>query len=195
MKTGLLLETSSDKGLIALIKNDRPISFHFLEGGPALSKSLALETKKLLENTRPDFIAVGTGPGSYTGIRVGAALAQSLAFGWQIPLFGYCSLYAFTLKTEQPHTVVVDARMGGFYVLRSSSMRPLLIPLHNAANTLQDASLFASPHPALIQKRLSLPGKWVKTVPDPDLLAPLAYRLFLKGDLAPLNLDYLATPC
>lgn len=37
-------------------------------------------------------VAVGVGPGPYTGLRVGIATAQALALGWGLPAVGICSL-------------------------------------------------------------------------------------------------------
>jgi len=199
----LILETSAEKSLIALSIDGEPIAVQALSGGPQLSKNLALEVKNLLSeySLRPDCIAVGTGPGSYTGIRVGAALAKALAFGWQIPLFGFCSLLAFSpaaapgvsLGASQ-WAVLVDARMGGFYALESSQGAPRLFSLAEAEIAFRHTPVLASPHPDLIQKRLTLPGKWIETSPDPRLLSALAHKLFLKGDSPSLNLSYLSSP-
>lgn len=196
MKT-LILETATEKGLIVLAENGSPLAVKPLTGGPGLSKSLALEVKNLLTSYSfaPDSIAVGTGPGSYTGIRVGAALAKSLAFGWQIPLIGFCSLIAFAPSDQ--YTVLIDARIGGFYVLHPSSSfeaSAVLLSLSAAESELKDRPLLASPHPELIQKRLALPGNWAETSPDPDKLSILAHTLLLKEDSTPLTLAYLSCP-
>ena len=37
------------------------------------------------------FIAIGTGPGSFTGSRVGGIVAHSLSYGWNIPLISFSS--------------------------------------------------------------------------------------------------------
>jgi tRNA threonylcarbamoyl adenosine modification protein YeaZ len=188
----LILETSAEKGLIALAIDGRPTAAKFLSGGPELSKSLALEVKNLLNSERPDCIAVGTGPGSYTGIRVGAALAKALSLGWQIPLFGFCSLLAFSPDAPD-WTVLVDARMGGFYTLKKSGAPALLSP-EAAAIEFKDTPLLASPHPASVKKRLTIPCDWIETNPDPQLLAALSLRLFQEGNSSPLELSYLSTP-
>ena len=41
---------------------------------------------------RPDAVLVGEGPGPFTGLRVGIAAGQSLAFAWGIDAYGVCSL-------------------------------------------------------------------------------------------------------
>lgn len=97
----LIIETSSEKGALILTDKDAPIASQILPGGPALSKCLALEVKNFLGGRIPNLIAVGTGPGSYTGIRVGAALAKGLAYGWGIPLIGFCSTASPALVYQQ----------------------------------------------------------------------------------------------
>ncbi len=181
----LIVETSSEKGCLILAENGAPMGVQFLQGGPHLSKNLALEVKNLLNGQKPDLIAVGRGPGSYTGIRVGAALAKGLSYGWQIPLVGFCSLEVFG---EQP--LLVDARGGGFYAL-IDGVPQLLQPTDPI---LQNLPCIASPHPALIQKRLVTGAIWKETDPDPKWLAQLVYRRFLKEGTPPLELTYLSCP-
>ncbi|MBS0626148.1 MAG: tRNA (adenosine(37)-N6)-threonylcarbamoyltransferase complex dimerization subunit type 1 TsaB [Verrucomicrobia bacterium] len=185
----LIFETSTEKSCLILAENGSVRKKKFLSGGPELSKTLAREVDTLLDGP-VDFISVGQGPGSYTGTRVGAALAQGLSFGWQIPLYGFCSLIAFAPPAPGPFTVLVDARMGGFYILtgeRSSSLAihpPKLVQPSEAPLI----GTLASPHPAQIARRLpSIPI--LETSPCPDLLAAWAF-----ANQSPLTLSYLSNP-
>lgn len=65
-------------------------------------------------NGRADRIAVNTGPGSFTGIRVGLAAARALALAWQVPLDGYSclALVAAMARAARPG-VAIDAVMTG----------------------------------------------------------------------------------
>ncbi len=181
----LILETSNENGCILLARKDKLIQAKTLSGGPELSKSLALHVKTLIDDEKPDLVAVGVGPGSYTGIRVGTALAQGLSYGWKTPLMGFCSLKAFG-----PSPVLVDARIGGFYALLGENPT-LLLPTDPR---LQDLAEIRSPHPQLIQKRLESKAVFHETQPDPNRLAKLVWDQFLEEGARPLELNYLSNP-
>ena len=153
---GIIVETSTNRAGLILTQNSIPVRVQPLPEGTELSKTLGYSVSNLLEGQRCDFVAVGIGPGSYTGTRVGAAMAQSLAYGWQVPLISFCSLSAFTPPAETPCVIIVDARMGGFYCLFSGDPQARLLSLEQAQKELSSHPLF-SPHPDLIRKRLSFP--------------------------------------
>jgi tRNA threonylcarbamoyladenosine biosynthesis protein TsaB len=69
-----------------------------------------------------DRIAVTTGPGSFTGVRVGIAAARGLALALDIPAVGVCSLDALALPVPGSHkqgtvVAVLDAKRGEIYAL------------------------------------------------------------------------------
>ncbi len=66
-----------------------------------------------------DAIAVGSGPGSFTGLRIAAGVAQGIAFGAEldvIPVSTLASLAQQSLKSEAKHILTcLDARIGEVY--------------------------------------------------------------------------------
>jgi tRNA threonylcarbamoyladenosine biosynthesis protein TsaB len=76
-------------------------------------------------------IAVATGPGSFTGIRVGLAMARAMAVALAIPVVGVSTLAAFAaplLSAPRPGIIAaaIDARHGSVYFqLFEASGRPL----------------------------------------------------------------------
>lgn len=185
----LILETSTEAALLAVTQGDIILWEKPLLGGPELSKTLGLEIKKLLEVCPIPFdrIVIGVGPGSYTGIRVGAAMAQALSFGWQIPLYTVCSLTAFAPIDKENFFIAVDARSGGIFI-QENFMPPKLVKLEEATRILQEAKFISSPHPEKLLKRIPDLKNLEQRLPNPLQLAK-----FSVASLKP-DLSYLSSP-
>jgi tRNA threonylcarbamoyladenosine biosynthesis protein TsaB len=130
------IETSSVRGSVALSDGERTLATASHERANAHDASIQpLIEQALAEagwSTRQlDRIAVGTGPGSFTGLRVGIALAQGISEGLEIPLVGVSSLEAMAhagLDSANSTVVpVLDARRGElFFAAYSQNGRELL---------------------------------------------------------------------
>jgi len=86
----------------------------------ALPWAQALLAEAGLGKTQLGAIAVGCGPGAFTGVRLGVALAQGIALGLDIPVVPVSTLEALAYgalnEGEQGRIVAaIDARMGEIY--------------------------------------------------------------------------------
>ncbi len=61
-------------------------------------------------------LAVGTGPGNFTGVRIAVAAARGLALGLGIPAVGVTTLEARAFGLPRPLRVIEDARRGMVWV-------------------------------------------------------------------------------
>ena len=73
-------------------------------------------------------LAVGVGPGSFTGLRVSMSLAKGMALALRVPIVGVPSLYAW-LEGE-PGAVAAVARAGAqdAYLLMRGEVEPRIVP-------------------------------------------------------------------
>lgn len=119
----LSIDTSSDFLSLALTNENQLVidSTHYLPRYHLkylLSIIGWLFKKSGLEPASLDGVVVGTGPGSFTGLRIGAASAQALAYAFDLPIMEVPSLDAIALNLEgikQPFHVVVDAKKSQIY--------------------------------------------------------------------------------
>ena len=96
-------------------------------GRPGHAQRLLALIHELLEQAgsgweQIDRIAVGTGPGTFTGLRIGIATAQALAASSGTPLVGVETLQSLecaalaSLPEPRPVLAVIDARRGEAFV-------------------------------------------------------------------------------
>ena len=97
----LSIETGSDICSVALANDGELMALRESDEGRDHAKKVALFVDELLRETgvQPsdlDAIAVGKGPGSYTGLRIGVSFAKGMCYALNIPLISVGSLDALT---------------------------------------------------------------------------------------------------
>lgn len=121
----LALETSTDACSVALWQKDTPIAELF-EVAPRQQTELVLPMVEQLlaqQGVNPrelTGIAVGRGPGAFTGVRIAVSVAQGLAYGLGLPVVAVSSLaasawQAYAAGASGPVLVAQDARMNEIY--------------------------------------------------------------------------------
>lgn len=117
------LDTSTPIGSVALIDDDTIVAEHTLNIVQTHSARLmpAIDTVLKWGNITPDDLdgcAVGIGPGSFTGIRIGVATAKSLCYAVDKPIVGVSTLeaIAYNLRwTDGFVCPILDARRSEIY--------------------------------------------------------------------------------
>lgn len=122
----LILETSSPRGLIAILNQDKLLASKEVPFGVRESGELVpiLEDLLIQQNLKlDDFqnIILGIGPGSFTGLRIGASVTKALSYAKQIPIIGISSLKTFAPQAEGPFGILLDAKIHGIYLQRGLS--------------------------------------------------------------------------
>jgi tRNA threonylcarbamoyl adenosine modification protein YeaZ len=112
MKCVLAIETSTARGSLALRRAGVTIfSAEFTSERTHNSVIFEPLAEALDLAGKLDLIVVGTGPGSYTGVRVGIAAAVGISMAKDVPVIGWNSI-ASVSETPAPFAVIGDARRG-----------------------------------------------------------------------------------
>lgn len=114
------IETSTARSSVALVDDEHVLASASLGVARRHGEFLAPAIRFCLTQAgvsidRLAGVAVGIGPGLFTGLRVGIATAQTLAAARQLPTVGRCGLdvLAFSARhTSRPIIAALDARRG-----------------------------------------------------------------------------------
>ena len=171
----LAIDTSSRRGSLAIDWEGELRQAELLDSRahasdllPALERMLESVGAERVEGVLPfSAIVVGTGPGSYTGLRIGIATARSLAWASAARLIGVPSFEALAfaeLAPGQSAAIAQDARAGRFYYARYTreqdalcvDAEPQLLTKERMAAALKDeARILGDPG---LAKKLELPA-------------------------------------
>lgn len=192
------LESSTRSPSIA-VSSDGELRSEHLDGDRPHASDLLPRLEDILSSLKRSpreitHVAVGTGPGSYTGLRVGIATAHGLARAADAELIGVPSVEALAfgeLSVGECGDLVLDARGGGLYHARyerseggvSALISPRVVPseeldiiLHDSSIALLDQSLEAR-----VQRREGL-RLICGLTPRADSILSLAQQRFQDAD-------------
>lgn len=118
----LAFDTATPAITVALHDGSATLSEHHTVDASRHGELLAPAIVRVLESagvTREDVtgVAVGVGPGPFTGLRVGLATARTLGAVFGVPVHGVCTLDVVALATEVsgPFLVATNARRKEVY--------------------------------------------------------------------------------
>lgn len=150
-----------------------------------------------------DGIAVGVGPGPFTGLRAGLVTAEALGFGWDVPVHGVCSLdalahraavHAFSVGLEE-FVVAIDARRREVYwshhVQVGGQATTLHGPFVTPAAEVTDLPVYGAGAGLYPDRVRAVPG-WEAAVPEAAAIGEVAELALRRGrGLRPLTPLYL----
>ena len=121
--TILGVDSSSEPMSVALAEDGRIISEYYLSLGLTHSETLMCVLNEMLRQTGTDLrdidaVAVTSGPGSFTGLRIGSGTVKGIADALDIPIIGVPTLEVMAFNIYDKDSLIVpmlDARRRNVY--------------------------------------------------------------------------------
>lgn len=204
----LHIETTSTICSVSISENEKIISSKEMNDGYSHAENLHLFIKEVISESNITIndlaaISISSGPGSYTGLRIGFSAAKGLSYALNIPLIKIDTLKSLSnsiiSETNQDayYCPLIDARrMEVYFAIHDSALNEINKP-SNLILTEESISIFNLDKPVYffgdgITKAKSLlesnpKFKFIEDcMPSSKHLVKLAYNKFLKNDFEDL---------
>lgn len=153
------------------------------------------------EGCQPEAVAVNAGPGSYTGLRIGAALAKGLCMGFDVPLIALdaLALLDWIARQKSPqyehYVSAIDASNNRVYLLGRSAqgqsiIEPKLIDLQKdevPVELLSEGTLVFGDGAAVVRALEGIKAQCEVVDIHPEWLYQMAVMQYEKGEFTSLH--------
>jgi tRNA threonylcarbamoyladenosine biosynthesis protein TsaB len=126
----LSFDTATDVATSALVRGGDLLGERASRAVRILEDIDALLAEAGLDRGDVEAIAVGTGPGSYTGLRMGLVTARALSLALEVPVAGVSTLAALA-RSGNGALPLIDGRRGELFALEGGV--PIVIPAEDLA--------------------------------------------------------------
>ena len=150
----IVFDTSTKACSVSLYRDSELLaSWHKVSEGYTHAEELHLRISEIMQKAQVKFsqldaVAVGKGPGSYTGLRIGVSSAKGLAYGLDIPLISIESLDLIVADVDTPDQSIVipmiDARRLEAYAKVFIRKENEFVELESTTNIILDSEAFKS---------------------------------------------------
>lgn len=203
----LALDTTRETGSLALTEGERTVLERELRTPDGFGQVLFQALRELLDTARVQLrdcavFAAASGPGSFTGVRIGLACVKGLAEAAGRPAYGISNLEALAeFGQTRSRVAVIDARRGEVYaaVYGSEPRSEVVIPFAELLASLPAAAEFISTDGAALRAWLAgtaFEHATVTAAPASQAaaIARLAWRRYragIPGDAAAIEPNYV----
>lgn len=143
----LAVDTALGACSTAVLDGEKVLAHHFQEMARGHAEALAPMVEETIRQAGIDFaqldrLAVTTGPGTFTGQRVGLAFMRAMKVALKIPLIGVTTLEAMALGTGADRAAAIhDAKRDEAYLLLwekgETVLPPAVMPFEEALGHIQ----------------------------------------------------------
>lgn len=176
----LAFDTATDRATSALVGDGEVLGERVSRASTLLADVDALVRQAGAHPRDLEGLAVGTGPGSFTGIRIGLAVARGLALALEVPVAGVSTLDA--LAAGAPGAIpVIDAKRREIFVPGPRALPPGELELEPGALCVGDGAI-------RYRKLLERAGAEVPPDGDERHLPRARFHASLAGGFGPAEL-------
>lgn len=196
----LVLDTATERGMFSYLRNGNELFTCYLPFGLQEAQGLLGKLQEYLNERNMslqslDAIAVGVGPGSYTGIRIAATIGKMLSYPLKVPLVGVSTLETFVPTITGEFATVIDAKIAGVYLQRGLhngtevkyEEPPQVLLIEEAIKLLKTVHTLVSPSTTSLQQKLlqAAPDHtwtWEESAPSPQQMYSVALMRLSAGE-------------